>query len=98
MPELDGRLWFDVIPYDSRLLVRLYVRAPFAQKPAILEKILDLLGRSNDVMMLAKDFPEEERILLKVQEVLAESTIRPERVKGLNWTSSNYCHSVHVVI
>lgn len=101
MPELDGRLWFDVLPDDSRILVRLYVLAPFAQKPAILEKLLELLARSNDVMSLAREFPEDERILLKLQAILDGSTIRPERVSGIHYGSdygSEHGHSVHVQI
>jgi len=102
MPELDDRLWFDIIPWDSKLLVRLYVLAPFARKPAILEKLLEFLARSNDVMTLAREFLEDEKVLLKLQKVFAGSTIRPERVSGIHWggepRGEEYRHSVHVQI
>jgi hypothetical protein len=101
MPELDDRLWFDVIPWDRHLLVRLYVRAPFAEKPKILERLLDFLRCNNDVRAFKVAFPEDGKILLKLQRVLAGSTIRPERVSGVHWGGERRegsCHSVFVQI
>ena len=101
MPELDGRLWFDVLPWDGNLLVRLHVLAPFAEKPKILERLLDFLRCNNDVQALKVAFPEDEKILLGLQKVLAGSTIRPERVSGIHWGGERReggCHSVFVQI
>lgn len=97
MPELDGRLWFDVMPCDRDLLVRLHVRAPFAAKPQILERLLDFFRGSNDVQTLKFAFPEDREILFKLQRVMAGSTIWPRRVSELLW-DEQYGHSVHVQI
>ena len=97
MSELAGRLTFDCIPFDSRILVRLHVCGPFMPRPQILEKLMELLRSSNEVMTLAKEFSEDERILLKLQRVLAKTPITPTRVSGVHY-GSQHGHSVHVEI
>lgn len=96
MPELDGRLWFDIIPWENGLMVRLYVIGPYTPTPRILEELRSFLEESNDVLLFAQRFPEDERILLKLQGILAGSTIRPVRVSGIHY-GSDHVHSMHSV-
>lgn len=97
MPELDQKLWFDIIPCDRHLLLRLHVTGPYIPVPVILEKLLELLRSTNEAALLSDRFPDDKAVLKKVEAVLAGSAVRPERVSGVHYGCPGG-HSVHVQI
>ena len=89
-------LWFSIINGDDNPVMRVNVCAPYDDKPAILQKMLEMLMAGKLIGILTVKFPDDAVIIEMICNLL-RCYYKGGQVSGIHWDSING-HSIHVAL
>jgi hypothetical protein len=89
-------IWFSVINVDGNLVMRVHVCGPYNHKPAILQKMLEMLTAGKLIGILTLEFPEDAVIIGMICNLLSRY-YKGGQISGIHWDSNNG-HSIHIAL